>query len=124
MEFVAEPASLRRVRRFVVAELIEHGPVRLADVAAVVVTELATNALLHARPPFLVSLDHSGSTLVVGVSDGSPVAPQISDVQELMRTRGYGMTMVIHMSVDWGVTLDASGGKTVWAAFDTRFADM
>ena len=112
------------MRRFVVAELLAHGPVRLADVVAVVVTELATNALLHARPPFLVTLDRTDTRLVLGVHDGSPVAPQLADNADLSRTSGYGMTMVIHLSVEWGVTSSAAGGKIVWAAFDTRFSDF
>ena len=124
MEFVAEPASLRRVRRFVVAELVAHGPVRLADVVAVVVTELATNALLHARPPFEVTLNRTDSRLVLGVRDGSPAPPLLSDTSDLMRTSGYGMAVVTHMSVEWGVSPGAAGGKTVWAAFDTQLASF
>ena len=89
-----------------------------------VATELATNALLHARPPFMVTLDHDDSRLVVSVRDGSAVAPQPSDTSDLMRTSGYGLPMVIHMSVEWGVTPGVAGGKTVWAAFDTQFADF
>jgi len=123
LEFAAEAASLRRVRRFVVAELIAHGPLRLADVAAVVVTELATNALLHARPPYEVTLDHAGSRLVLGVVDGSPVPPQLTYPVDPLRTTRYGLAMVNHLSVEWGVTPGATGGKTVWAAFDTRVAD-
>ena len=122
MGFVAEAASLRRVRRFVVTELIARGPVRLADVVAVVVTELATNALLHARPPFEVSLDQAGSRLVLGVLDGSPIPPQLSHITDLMPTSRYGLAMVTYMSAEWGVTPGVTGGKTVWAAFDTRLA--
>jgi two-component sensor histidine kinase len=124
MTFVAEAASLRRVRRFVVTELIAHGPVRLADIVAVVVTELATNALLHAHPPFEVTLERADSRLVLGVRDGSPAPPQLADTPDLTRTRGYGLAMVRHMSVDWGVTPVDAGGKLVWAAFDTRPASF
>ncbi|MGZ5398753.1 MAG: ATP-binding protein [Nocardioides sp.] len=112
------------MRRFVVTELISHGPVRLADVAAVVVTELATNALLHARPPFAVTLAHAESRLVLGVLDGSPVPPHVSPTADPMEMSRYGLPMVIHMSVDWGVTPGTTGGKTVWAAFDTRRSDF
>jgi len=122
LEFVAEAASLRRVRRFVVTELIAHGPVRLADVVAVVVTELATNALLHAHPPYVVTLDHADSRLLLGVLDGSPVPPQLAYPIDPVRTTRYGLAMVNHMSVEWGVTPSEAGGKTVWAAFDTRAA--
>ena len=82
-------------------------------------SELATNALTHALTPFTVTLAAVAQSLLVKVRDGSPCHPVSVDGTPL-DTAGRGVTIVALLSRDWGVTAHADGGKTVWAAFDTR----
>jgi hypothetical protein len=54
--FTASLNAPRAARRFVVAALQDRGAGHLADDAAIVVAELAANAVLHARSGFTVTL--------------------------------------------------------------------
>ncbi len=82
-------------------------------------SELATNAMLHARTPFTVSLEQLVRVVLLTVQDGSPSAPERVDAQ-VMDTQGRGMLLVDHTSHDWGVTEGPGGSKSVWASFVTQ----
>ena len=56
LELTAHATSAARARCFVGQRLIEHELQYLADDVQLVVSELATNALTHARTPFTVTL--------------------------------------------------------------------
>ena len=56
LELVPEPRSVRRARAWVVGELETIGRGDLADAAELGVSELVTNAILHANPPIVVRL--------------------------------------------------------------------
>ena len=76
------------------------------DDVATVVTELVTNAVEHAAPPFRLRLvlDHAG--LRVSVRDRSPGPPPDA--------RGPGLRTVARLSRTWGV-VQYGDGKSVWA---------
>ena len=84
-----------------------------------VTSELTTNAILHAATPFTVTITAYPNTVVLTVLDGSPVSPIRVNAQA-DDPSGRGVAIVDLVSRDWGVALDASGGKAVWAAFDAR----
>jgi len=118
IELPAQTASASRARGFVGQHLIEHDLPHLADDLQLVVTELATNALKHARTPFTVTLEAFAHIVLLGVRDGSPHTPVVR-AGGPRDTSGRGITIVDLLSRDWGVTAHAEGGKTVWAAFCT-----
>jgi hypothetical protein len=74
------PGSPSRARAFVREVLGRWSLAHLADDASVVVTELATNVLLHARTDFVVTVERSrsGVRLSVRDSDRSPVLLPVS----------------------------------------------
>ncbi len=113
----AEPASASRAREFVRRCLGEHRLSHLLDDVELVTSELVTNALVHARTSFRVSLQASDQTLRVDVADGSSTSP-VRHAPELLATGGRGIGIVDLMSSSWGVVAGAEGGKTVWAEFD------
>lgn len=82
------------------------------DPADLLLTELATNAVVHARTPFTVEL-HLDVDLRVSVADGDrvgqPVLRPLSDEGEA----GRGLPLVAALSERWGVT-PAPDGKVVW----------
>src|SRR4029079_13813144 len=104
-------------RHFVDNRLREHGLARESEAVLVVVSELATNAILYAGGPFTVSLQHTNDTLTVSVRDGS-LAPLVQHAPpESFDVRGRGLQIVERLSSSWGVT-PHHDGKSVRARFD------
>ena len=78
-----------------------HDEAFLDDVR-LVVTELAANAVVHARTPFSVSLSDRGSTIRILVGDESPVAPAMRDASRT-RLSGRGLRLISALATHWGV---------------------
>ena len=79
-EFTAEHDMPGRARRLVVAVLEQcgHDEILLGD-AALVLSELASNAVLHARSPFSVAVRTKDSMLRIAVSDSAPLLSGLRD---------------------------------------------
>jgi anti-sigma regulatory factor (Ser/Thr protein kinase) len=115
-----QPASVRQARDFVGAHLGEHQLPYLIDDIRLVVSELATNATLHARTPFTVTLDGLPDSVLLSVQDDSPSIPTTRN-PPVMATAGRGLSIVDRVSRDWGITTPGpQRPKTVWASFDLR----
>ena len=101
-------------RRFVTDTLAAWGRPDLVDDAAVIVTELATNAVLHAMTDFTVTISRRpDGTIRVAVRDASPLPP----LQRQARPfdgGGRGLGLVAAFSASWGSDL-LPDGKVVWA---------
>jgi anti-sigma regulatory factor (Ser/Thr protein kinase) len=112
--FPAEHGAPGEARRLVAHALGRwgHGGA-FADDAQLVVTELATNAVLHAGSEFSVLARAEDAGVWISVHDSSPLAPTVRD-EGLMGASGRGLRLVAAIAVDWGVELTAEG-KTVWA---------
>jgi anti-sigma regulatory factor (Ser/Thr protein kinase) len=110
--FPPEPASVRRARR--VLRLVSASVSRdLFECLEMVVSELATNAVVHARTPFEVSL-RLRPTVRVEVTDLNPAVPVLRSVGR-DQVGGRGLVVVTACTEDWGYEVKPSGGKTVWA---------
>lgn len=105
--------SVGAARRYAVSVLPLGGIERLQDDVRTVVSELATNAVLHARTAFTVSITVDGSRVRVAVTDGSPSQPRVRRPGSGDATTGRGLRMVAELSTAWGVEPDG-GGKTTW----------
>ncbi len=87
-----------------------------------VVSELVTNALRHARTEngreSIVQLSalRRGAELVCAVRDGSDRLPQQKEAG-FMAESGRGLHLVSCFSRTWGAVRTAVGGKFVWALF-------
>lgn len=81
--------------------------------AAQVVSELATNATLHARSAFTITVTVDERCLRLEVQDASPVALHTRQYGSTATT-GRGLHIVSTLSHEWGVTAEGEG-KTVWA---------
>ena len=117
--FSAESSSAAAARAFVSQHLLGHGMPHLVDDIELVVSELATNAMVHARTPFTVTLCAFDEIVRLEVSDGSLLEPSVV-VTRSLDTSGRGVAIVQALSCDWGVLSRASGGKSVWAQFDNN----
>jgi hypothetical protein len=111
--FAAALDSPRAARHFVLDTLQAWDEHPLLDDAAVIVTELATNAVLHTQGAFTVDVSCSPHTVRIAVHDVSPSRPRRRDAS-LVATSGRGLGIVAALAHQWDVeTIDA--GKTVWA---------
>jgi anti-sigma regulatory factor (Ser/Thr protein kinase) len=117
----AEAGSAARARAFVVHHLVEHRLLYLVDDVRLVASELATNAIVHARTAFTVILAGRESSVLLTVRDGSPIAPAPPlAAPDGMRMAGRGLLIVNLMSQTWGVADQRGAAKSVWASFETR----
>jgi anti-sigma regulatory factor (Ser/Thr protein kinase) len=90
----------------------------LADTAALLTSELVTNAVLHARRPPSLGVAVSDGQLVVDVGDPDPRHPQL-DWAGAYGEHGRGLAIVDALADDWGVRQTPDGGKSVWFALHT-----
>jgi anti-sigma regulatory factor (Ser/Thr protein kinase) len=103
-----------RARDFVAGTLERWGlSGALLDDARLVVSELATNAVVHAGSAFTVELQRQGDGVNLAVSDDDPSGPVLREPHPLA-TSGRGLRIIATLAADWGVRADADG-KTVWA---------
>jgi anti-sigma regulatory factor (Ser/Thr protein kinase) len=110
--FTADDRQVSAARRFVVRALQEWGDERLEWAATALVSELATNAVLHARTGFTVSLRLVDDTLRIAVADMSSRLPQ-QRAYAVDAATGRGLVLMDDLSDAHGVDLTA-GGKSVW----------
>jgi anti-sigma regulatory factor (Ser/Thr protein kinase) len=105
--------NVAAARRFTRA-LLDEWDVTATEDVALVVTELAANAVRHAGgDEFAVALRLEPPVVVVEVSDSNADEPRIMQPTE-GDSSGRGMLIVERLSTRWGSRRDASG-KTVWA---------
>jgi anti-sigma regulatory factor (Ser/Thr protein kinase) len=119
----AEVASTPRARLFVRAAL--HGilDTDVVSAAELCVSELVTNAILHAGTPVQIHVTAVADGIRISVQDGSPVMPLRVRHSRTAAT-GRGLALVTAVSREWGVDLRAGGGKTVWCELATTFEDV
>jgi PAS domain S-box-containing protein len=104
-------------RRFIAAALDALALDIHAETAALLASELVTNALVHADGPYRISIESGEGVLRIGVTDGTTAGPQLSP-DDMHATSGRGMRMIEALTDRWGVHL-GEGGKTVWFELDT-----
>lgn len=110
------PSDVADLRGRVRAALTGWGVVgRLAEDVVLVVSELASNAIEHARTSLVVSLDDGRVRVRVRVRDYSHDRPVLRSVEEDPR-RGWGLRMIAQVA-SWGWK-PHSDGKTVWAEIE------
>ena len=88
-------------------------PIELLASLEVIVSELVTNAVLHAATPFEVAVV-AGPPMRVTVTDGDSLHPPILRPPTLSQTSGWGLQLVDCCSHRWGWECQP-GGKAVWA---------
>lgn len=108
----AEAASVPRARQFVQDVLAAHDA-DLLDRAEACISELVTNAVLHARTEVQVHIEDLGETVRLEVRDRSTSIPRRL-VHTVRSATGRGMEMVGLLARSWGVDLLEGDAKSVW----------
>jgi anti-sigma regulatory factor (Ser/Thr protein kinase) len=113
--FRAGPDAPSAARRFVTGLLARrpYGDRVAAHDAQLVVSELSTNAVIHAGTPFSVAVRCDGSVVRISVHDWSSMQPVMRDGKPGAPS-GRGLRLIAMVSRSWGVEYGPDG-KTVWA---------
>lgn len=111
--FPAELDSVRAARHFVTGLLNQGSDDALASDAAIVATELAANAVLHARSGFTLTVSRSPVALRIAVRDGDPLIHRNGSMPFDIRP-GHGLSVVSQLASGWAVER-LPEGKVVWA---------
>jgi anti-sigma regulatory factor (Ser/Thr protein kinase) len=114
--FPSEADSVPLARRFVSDRLAAGVEPAAREAIILVVSEMATNAVLHAATDFEVRVVDGPGRLRVEVVDGDRRAPVRRD-DDPERPGGLGMVLVEACASRWGHE-DRAEGKVVWAEFD------
>jgi DNA-binding NarL/FixJ family response regulator len=116
--FDQDPQSARAARRFISQALTAaDDDDDLLDSVTLLVSELVTNAVLHAGTEVEVLVRLTATAARVEVTDASvqTVAPRDAAADE---DSGRGLALVESLARRWGVRPAPGGGKTVWFEVD------
>jgi anti-sigma regulatory factor (Ser/Thr protein kinase) len=114
----ADAGSVRAARDFTMATVRRWGVAERSHDIAIVVSELLTNALQHARPRRIqLGLLQMGSCVLCAVADPGRSAP-VPRAPGSLAECGRGLQMVGALSDRWGYSTPNETGKVVWAMFD------
>lgn len=107
------PRSVAEVRRFTVAICVDSGFGSICDTAALHVSEVATNALIHGSGDVRHHVEPRGDRLHVEVADDADATPVLTDAGPDAEG-GRGMALIEALAAEWGVRREEPRGKTVW----------
>jgi hypothetical protein len=108
-----DPAIVGAARSFASNRLQALELSGVGDAVELLLTELITNVIIHARTEFEVRLAPVGPGVRVEVDDGIPTMP-VAGILTAAALSGRGLTLVQSMSTRWGAHPNTTGGKTVW----------
>ncbi|WP_353952081.1 ATP-binding protein [Knoellia sp. S7-12] len=114
------PSTVTRVRHAVVADLRARDLAeKTIDESEIVVSELMTNAIRHARPLadgcLRVRWKVRGEVVEVEVTDGGGDSVPVPAPASVWVSSGRGLRIIRSLAHEWGVD-DDKGAQTVWAA--------
>jgi anti-sigma regulatory factor (Ser/Thr protein kinase) len=118
LDFEVDASSPATARRFVRGLLVTWHMVDLTDVVELLVSEIVTNVVRHARTDGSISVSTTAHGIHVEVADtaGGHPAPLTPEPRQ---PTGRGLSIVEAMASRWGVDALADGsGKSVWFEVD------
>jgi len=117
-----EPQSAGAARRLLREALHEAGREAWRDASELAVSEIVTNAALHAHTPIDLEIRVFDEEVCVAVRDLDPVLPIPRDYED-EATTGRGMGLVAALVRSCGVHPLGSEGKVVWFCVGDEAAD-
>jgi anti-sigma regulatory factor (Ser/Thr protein kinase) len=115
--FLAVPEAVAAARRLISAALTAWGEHHLLGDAALIISELATNAIIHGNSAFRAGIQRVGNIVRIAVEDlgaGLPQSPTLSGEA----ISGRGVAIVEELAHRWGFDR-LSEGKVLWAELRT-----
>ncbi|MBO0847617.1 MAG: MEDS domain-containing protein [Nocardioides sp.] len=114
--FLPAPQAVSAARRFVAEMLEEWGQTRVLDDVILIVSELATNAVLHGGSPFRASVRREGDSVLIEVEDANAGYPY-REPRRLEGLDGRGIAIVEDLSHRSGCRRLADS-KVIWAELE------
>ena len=122
-DFEAHSDSPRAARSFAVDMLRAAGVAApTQQIAALVVSELSTNAIIHTHSAFSLDVEIRDETIRIEVADTSRTLPPRSAVPSSQAHGGRGLAIVDQLCQSWGAHSVGGNGKIVWGEL-TREVD-
>jgi anti-sigma regulatory factor (Ser/Thr protein kinase) len=101
VEFLGRPTSVRNARVFIGGTLANDGvEVSVIDVAELLVSELVTNAVVHARGTIRLTIHTDAHCVRIEVEDQGHGCPVLRPPTKGQRD-GRGLQMVDELATDW-----------------------
>lgn len=110
--FSPSAADISTARNQVADFVAVNGFAARCEDVRLMVSELVTNAIVHASSPCQITVTLTSSSLRVEVADTSSVNPTLQR-PSLTEVNGRGLFIVQALATTWGVS-SHHGGKTVW----------
>lgn len=123
MTYPPKIAAVRQARRYVQDAVATSPTPALAEVAGLLVAELAVNAVLHARTDFDVAVEGTADGVRISVRDRSP-AMTVLMAPSATAMSGRGLALVAALASRWGAAPSVSGSKTVWFELCSERTDL
>lgn len=114
IELAPRLQSAEAARRFVHERCEDWGCSEVIDAAALIVSELVTNAILHAGTPAELRAQWCNGVLRLEVMDNAEGKPPHPRMAKPYDENGRGLFLVDALSTAWGVE-STDRGKVVWA---------
>lgn len=112
MELSTRPESVQEGRAFLAKTLTAWGCQEKTDDARLLLSELLTNAVQHARGPVTLHVCRTAAELTIEVSDGSCHLPEPRRAEEDAES-GRGLNLVRFLADSWGAR-PTDEGKRTW----------
>jgi anti-sigma regulatory factor (Ser/Thr protein kinase) len=110
----SHPSAVPAARRFASQHLLDFdGKQEVVDKTRLLVTELATNAVMHAHSPIRLTVESHDDSVRVEVRDDDPCPIDPPATPDASATSGRGLWLVDALSRTWGVNRN-DRGKTIW----------
>lgn len=113
VELVGRPASVREARVFTADVLVDGGvEASVIELAVLLVSELVTNAVVHARGPICLTVHTDAHWVRIEVEDPGRRPPVLRSAT-LDAVDGRGLLVVDKLATDWG-TEQRAAHKVAW----------
>ena len=113
VELLGRPASVRKARGLTADVLADDGvEASVVEVAVLLVSELVTNAVVHARGPICLTVHTDAHWVRIEVEDPGHRRPVLR-AATLDAVDGRGLLVVDKLATDWGTERRATH-KVVW----------
>ena len=117
-----DPSAVRRARELVAAALASWDRDDVVEVAELLTSELVSNAVVHARTAFTVSVQADPPVARIEVHDRLPSLPMPEAAPADESEHGRGLLLVEALASQWGARV-AEGGKVVWFVLRSALQD-
>lgn len=115
--FPPDVTSAGAARRFVASVLADWSCDHLREDAVLLVSELVTNACIHADSHSTVVVTATDDGVRIEVHDSDQAHPPVQQPMSTTAVHGRGLLIVDRVATDWA-SERTTGGKVVWFVLD------